>query len=96
MTRNVGIFLFDDVEVLDFAGPFEVFHTASRVKQRLEPDTPKPFYPGQKYAGSHYSSRSCTSSSTSSRRPHCSNTGFGIRIPLELPILTSVVLIIAM
>jgi transcriptional regulator GlxA family with amidase domain len=30
--RNVGIFVFDDVEVLDFAGPFEVF---SRV--RLEP-----------------------------------------------------------
>jgi transcriptional regulator GlxA family with amidase domain len=29
---NVGIFVFDDVEVLDFAGPFEVF---SRV--RLEP-----------------------------------------------------------
>ena len=22
---NVGIFIFDDVEVLDFAGPFEVF-----------------------------------------------------------------------
>ncbi len=32
MKRNVGIFVFDDVEVLDFAGPFEVF---SRV--RLEP-----------------------------------------------------------
>jgi transcriptional regulator GlxA family with amidase domain len=43
MTRNVGIFLFDDVEVLDFAGPFEVFSTASRVKQRLEPASPKPF-----------------------------------------------------
>ena len=28
-TRRVGIFLFDDVEVLDFAGPFEVF---SRVR----------------------------------------------------------------
>src|SRR6185503_4462037 len=23
--QNVGIFLFDDVEILDFAGPFEVF-----------------------------------------------------------------------
>ena len=23
--RNVGIFVFDGVEVLDFAGPFEVF-----------------------------------------------------------------------
>jgi transcriptional regulator GlxA family with amidase domain len=34
MTKtNVGIFLFDDVEVLDFAGPFEVFSRA-----RLAPD----------------------------------------------------------
>lgn len=31
------------VEVLDFAGPFEVFSTASRVKSRLKPGTPKPF-----------------------------------------------------
>ncbi len=29
--------------MLDFAGPFEVFSTASRVKSRLEPNTPKPF-----------------------------------------------------
>ncbi len=43
MTKNVGIYLFDDVEVLDFAGPFEVFSTASRVKARLEPSAPKPF-----------------------------------------------------
>lgn len=28
---TVGIYLFDDVEVLDFAGPFEVFSTASRL-----------------------------------------------------------------
>lgn len=27
-TRDVGILLFDDVEVLDFAGPFEVFSVA--------------------------------------------------------------------
>jgi len=39
----VGIFLFDKVEVLDFAGPFEVFSTAARVKSRLEPGTPKSF-----------------------------------------------------
>ena len=25
MKKNVGIFIFDQVEVLDFAGPFEVF-----------------------------------------------------------------------
>ncbi len=43
MPHNVAIFLFDDVEVLDFAGPFEVFSTASRVKSRLEPDAPQPF-----------------------------------------------------
>jgi len=24
-TRNVAIFIFDEVEVLDFCGPFEVF-----------------------------------------------------------------------
>ena len=34
---GVGIYLFDDVEVLDFAGPFEVFSTASRMKSRLQP-----------------------------------------------------------
>lgn len=43
MTRSVGIYLFDDVEVLDFAGPFEVFCTASRVKSRLRPDSAPPF-----------------------------------------------------
>jgi transcriptional regulator GlxA family with amidase domain len=43
MTRSVGIFLFDDVEILDFAGPFEVFATASRVKTRIEPDAEIPF-----------------------------------------------------
>ena len=30
-TLQVGIYLFDEVEVLDFAGPFEVFSTASRL-----------------------------------------------------------------
>lgn len=29
--RTIGILLFDDVEVLDFAGPFEVFSTARRM-----------------------------------------------------------------
>jgi transcriptional regulator GlxA family with amidase domain len=32
--RGVGIYVFDDVEVLDFAGPFEVFSTASRLHAR--------------------------------------------------------------
>ncbi len=43
MTRNVGIYIFDEVEVLDFAGPFEVFSVASRSKSRHQPDAPKPF-----------------------------------------------------
>ena len=33
---RVGIFLFDEVEVLDFAGPFEVFSIAGR-RDNLEP-----------------------------------------------------------
>jgi transcriptional regulator GlxA family with amidase domain len=40
---NVGIFLFDEVEVLDFAGPFEVFSVASRLQSRREPNAPKAF-----------------------------------------------------
>lgn len=34
--RNVAILLFDEVEVLDFAGPFEVFSVAGR-RQNLNP-----------------------------------------------------------
>ncbi len=37
MGFNVGIFLFNEVEVLDFAGPFEVFSTAVRVRARDMP-----------------------------------------------------------
>lgn len=32
---SVGILVFDDVEVLDFSGPFEVFSTAARVHTRM-------------------------------------------------------------
>lgn len=32
-TRNVGIFIFDDVEVLDFAGPFEVFNVTGELNK---------------------------------------------------------------
>ena len=39
MTHHVAILVFDDVEALDFAGPYEVFTTASRVHQRAHPDT---------------------------------------------------------
>src|SRR5688572_1632319 len=43
MTRRVGIYIYDDVEVLDFCGPFEVFSTASRVRTRLQPSAARPF-----------------------------------------------------
>jgi len=36
--RNVAILVFDDVEVLDFAGPYEVFNVAAEVTD------PPPFY----------------------------------------------------
>ncbi len=42
-TLSIAIFLFDDVEVLDFAGPYEVFTTASRVQCRRVPEGPPPF-----------------------------------------------------
>ncbi|MGD1840363.1 MAG: DJ-1/PfpI family protein [Thermonemataceae bacterium] len=31
MKKNIGIFIFDEAEVLDFAGPFEVFSVASQL-----------------------------------------------------------------
>jgi transcriptional regulator GlxA family with amidase domain len=36
---NIGIYIYDQAEVLDFAGPFEVFSTASRVCLDGEPFT---------------------------------------------------------
>ncbi len=43
MTVKVGIFVFPDVEVLDFAGPYEVFTTAARVSLRQNPAAGRPF-----------------------------------------------------
>jgi transcriptional regulator GlxA family with amidase domain len=43
MTHTVGIYLFDNVEILDFAGPFEVFSTAARVRVRQQPDAAASF-----------------------------------------------------
>ena len=37
MTCRVAIYVFPNIEVLDFAGPFEVFTTASRVNSRANP-----------------------------------------------------------
>jgi transcriptional regulator GlxA family with amidase domain len=42
-TRRVGILMFNGVEVLDFAGPFEVFTTATRMQARLAPQAAPPF-----------------------------------------------------
>ena len=42
-THRVAILAFDGMEVLDFAGPSEVFTTASRVQARRHPDAPPPF-----------------------------------------------------
>ncbi len=43
MTLHVGIYVYPEVEVLDFAGPYEVFSTASRVARRLQPASDPPF-----------------------------------------------------
>ena len=43
MTIRVAIFVFKDMEVLDFAGPYEVFTTAARVYERTRPAGPAPF-----------------------------------------------------
>jgi transcriptional regulator GlxA family with amidase domain len=40
---RVLILAYDGVEALDFAGPFEVFTTASRVSQRMQPGAAAPF-----------------------------------------------------
>jgi transcriptional regulator GlxA family with amidase domain len=43
MTRTIGIFAFDNVELLDLAGPYEVFTCASRVHARTSPGAASPF-----------------------------------------------------
>ena len=43
MPRVIALYIFDEIEVLDLGGPFEVFSTASRMKARLMPDAAKPF-----------------------------------------------------
>lgn len=40
MTLNIGILIFDEVEVLDLGGPFEVFSVASRVAKRNGEEVP--------------------------------------------------------
>lgn len=43
MTLQVALYVYPQVEVLDLAGPFEVFTTASRVHQRRHPASAAPF-----------------------------------------------------
>lgn len=43
MTLRIAIYLYPDVEVLDFAGPFEVFTTATRMHSRRQPEAPPLF-----------------------------------------------------
>jgi len=40
--RRIGIFIFDDVEVLDFCGPFEVF-SVTRLDEARRREEPSPF-----------------------------------------------------
>jgi transcriptional regulator GlxA family with amidase domain len=40
VSLNVALYLFPEIEVLDFAGPYEVFTTASRVAQRQGGEAP--------------------------------------------------------
>lgn len=41
---NVGILIFDEVELLDMAGPYEVFTTAARVHARAQPAGTPPLF----------------------------------------------------
>lgn len=43
MTRTIGIYVYDDVEVPDFAGPYDVFTCATRVSGKMTPEAPPPF-----------------------------------------------------
>lgn len=40
MTKTIGIFVFDEIEVLDLGGPFEVFSVANRVAARDGKEAP--------------------------------------------------------
>jgi len=42
-SRRVAILVYDEVEVLDVAGPYEVFSVASRLARRRSPEAPPPF-----------------------------------------------------
>ena len=41
---NLGILIFNEVELLDMAGPYEVFSTASRLHARTQPTDAEPLF----------------------------------------------------
>jgi transcriptional regulator GlxA family with amidase domain len=43
MSARLLLLMFDEVELLDFAGPYEVFTTANRMAARRAPEAPPPF-----------------------------------------------------
>lgn len=53
MSLSIGILVFDEVEVLDFAGPYEVFTTAARVHARSQPAGSAPAFRVFTVAASH-------------------------------------------
>ncbi|HEY7124010.1 MAG TPA: DJ-1/PfpI family protein [Ktedonobacterales bacterium] len=48
---NVGILLFEDVEVLDFAGPFEVFSVAAKTASETDSNSPFTVFTLAEHAG---------------------------------------------
>ncbi|PZR99514.1 MAG: AraC family transcriptional regulator [Candidatus Chloroheliales bacterium] len=43
MAKNIGILIFDEVEVLDFCGPFEVFSVTRNLRTSDDDEADKPF-----------------------------------------------------
>jgi transcriptional regulator GlxA family with amidase domain len=97
-TRLVGIVIFDDVEVLDFAGPFEVFSVAGRhqsptpftvklVAQRLEMVRAR----GDFNVQPHYSFETCPTPDLlivpGGGGHHADGTPFGTRREMNNPAL---------
>ncbi len=66
---QVGIYVYEDAEVLDFAAPYEVFSTASRVRARMAPGEPAPFV---------------VSLIAETRRPVAARAGFVVQPPFSI------------
>jgi transcriptional regulator GlxA family with amidase domain len=66
---QVGIYVYENAEVLDFAAPYEAFSTASRVHARQAPDEPPPFI---------------VSLIAETRRPVAARAGFVVQPPFSI------------